>query len=112
MTTASANVGCHGDTGAPGHVPAAPKKKAVPIKDIDGGLASRADDRHLFRPEAQRSVPWMACGLLNKEGDHPLSMPQRPRRPPLLSRLPVWVWVALLCALVAGLVFKLRHVFF
>jgi len=41
-----------------------------------------------------------------------MPMPQRPRRPPLLSRLPVWFWVVLLCALVGGLIFKLRHVLF
>ena len=40
-----------------------------------------------------------------------LPMPQHRRRP-LLSRLPVWFWVVVMCALIAGLLFKLRHVFF
>jgi hypothetical protein len=30
----------------------------------------------------------------------------------LLSRLPVWFWVAVLCAMVMWLLFKLRHVIF
>ena len=57
------------------------------------------------------SVLSRVCGLLSLEAN-PALMPQRSRRPPLLSRLPVWFWVVLLCALVAGLVFKLRHVLF
>jgi type VI protein secretion system component VasF len=42
---------------------------------------------------------------------HSLPMPQHRRRP-LLSRLPVWFWVVVMCALLAWLLFKLRHVIF
>jgi len=40
-----------------------------------------------------------------------LPMPQHPRRP-LLSRLPVWFWAVVMCALLAWTLFKLRHLIF
>ena len=44
--------------------------------------------------------------------DDLLLKPPRSRRPPLLSRLPVWVWILFLCAFIGWLVYRLRHAIF
>lgn len=66
----------------------------------DTASADRPNSLHLHRAQS-----------LPTSGPEVPRMPPRPRRP-LLSRLPVWFWVVVLCAMMGWLLFRLRHVLF
>ena len=79
------------------------------------GSNPTASARRTVRPTAIAAcarIGFTCRSPFAKLEDDLLPMPPRPRRPPILSRIPVWVWIAVLCAFIGWLVYKLRHAVF